>query len=107
MLKRVNPIAAAALCGLASARANGTFNVCSGEPIRLRDLMGTLGRIAGHEDLIRFGELPDREWEPPFICGDPSRLRGATGWAPAYELEAGLRQTLEWWTARRKAEVRP
>jgi nucleoside-diphosphate-sugar epimerase len=98
---------ASALVALAAARANGTFNVCSGEPVRMRDLMATLGRFGGHEDVIRFGELPDREWEPPFICGDASRLRGATGWAPAYELEAGLRQTLEWWTARRKAEVRP
>jgi UDP-glucuronate decarboxylase len=93
---------ASALCGLAAARANGTFNVCSGEPVHVRDLMAMLGRLAGHEDIIRFGELPDRDWEPPFICGDSSRLRTATGWAPAYELEAGLRQTLNWWMSRQR-----
>ena len=97
---------AAALCALAAAPANGTFNVSSGDPVPVRDLMAMLGRLAGHEDNVRFGELPDRDWEPPFICGDPSRLRTTTGWAPAYGLEAGLRQTLEWWAARRKAEVR-
>ena len=64
--------------------------------------MLTLGRLAGQPDLVRFGELPDRDWEPPFICGDSSRLRSATGWAPAFELEAGLRQTLDWWASRHR-----
>jgi UDP-glucuronate decarboxylase len=91
---------AGALCGLAVAHANGTFNVCSGEPIHVRDLMAAIGRIAGRPEIIRFGELPDRGWEPPFICGDPARLRTATGLMPAYGLEAGLRQTLEWWASR-------
>jgi nucleoside-diphosphate-sugar epimerase len=93
---------ASALGGLATAGASGTFNVCSGEPVRVRDLMATLGNLAGQKDVIRFGELPDRDWEPPFICGDSSRLRTATGWAPAYELEAGLRQTLDWWMSRQR-----
>jgi nucleoside-diphosphate-sugar epimerase len=93
---------ASALGALAAARANGTFNVCSGEPVPVRELMGTLGRIAGRPDIIRFGELPDREWEPPFICGDSSRLRTATGWTPAYELEAGLRQTYDSWASRQR-----
>jgi nucleoside-diphosphate-sugar epimerase len=91
---------AGALCTLAAARASGTFNVCSGDPAHVRDLMATLGRLAGQQDIIKFGELPDRDWEPPFICGDSSRLRAATGWAPSYKLEAGLRQTLDWWASR-------
>jgi UDP-glucuronate decarboxylase len=90
---------AAALCRLALAQEAGTFNVCSGVPVQVRALMATLGRIAGQENLIRFGELPDRDWEPPFICGDAGRLR-ATGWAPTYDLEAGLRQTRDWWSSR-------
>jgi len=91
---------ATALGGLATAAASGTFNVCSGDPVHVRDLMATLGRLAGQPDMIKFGQLPDREWEPPFICGDSSRLRAATRWAPAYELEAGLRHTLDWWASR-------
>ncbi|MEA2634878.1 MAG: hypothetical protein QOH92_1645 [Chloroflexota bacterium] len=92
---------ASALGRLATTGAGGTFNVCSGDPVQVRDLMATLGRLAGQPDVIRFGELPDRDWEPPFICGDSSRLR-ATGWAPAYELDAGLRQTLDWWASRQR-----
>lgn len=91
---------AGALCALAIAPADGTFNVCSGEPVKVRDLMTALARLAGHADLVGFGELPDRAWEPAFICGDSSRLRAATGWGPSYELEAGLRQTLDWWASR-------
>ncbi len=91
---------AAGLCGLATGGPGGTFNVCSGDPVPVRDLMSTLGRILGREDLVHLGELSDREWDPPFICGDPRRLRNATGWAPQYGLEAGLRQTVEWWKSR-------
>jgi len=93
---------ASALTGLATAGASGTFNVCSGDPVHVRDMMLTLGRLADQPDLVRFGELPDRDWEPPFICGDSRRLRAATGWAPAFELEAGLRQTLDWWASRHR-----
>lgn len=88
------------LVALAESRATGTFNVCSGEPVAVGRLMTTLGDMVGRRDLIRLGSLPDRDWEPPFICGESSRLRQATTWSPRYGLEAGLKATLEWWKAR-------
>jgi hypothetical protein len=52
-------------------------------------------------ELIRFGAVPYREWDPPFICGDNRRLRGTTGWQPRFStLSAGLCQTVDWWKAR-------
>lgn len=90
---------AAALCRLAVEPVTGTFNVASGDAVHVRDLMLAVGRITGRAELIRFGEAPDRNWEPPFICGDPGRLR-STGWAPKYDLEEGLGQTVEWWASR-------
>ncbi|HEY8502936.1 MAG TPA: NAD-dependent epimerase/dehydratase family protein [Gemmataceae bacterium] len=84
--------AAAGLVRLARQRAAGVFNVCSGEPVTVRRLMETVGRVVGGGDRVRFGALPARGWDPPHICGDGSRLR-ALGWAPRYTLEAGLRQT--------------
>jgi nucleoside-diphosphate-sugar epimerase len=43
---------------------------------------------------IRFGAVTPRGWEPPFICGDNSRLR-ELGWRPAITLEEGLGAVVE------------
>jgi nucleoside-diphosphate-sugar epimerase len=91
---------AGGLVALAASRATGTFNICSGEPVTVGRLMTTLGNLVGRRDLIRLGTLPDRDWEPPYVCGDSNHLREATAWSPRYGLEAGLKGTLEWWKAR-------
>ena len=92
---------ASALWGLAEQHVNGTVNVCSGVPVTMRQVMETIGEIAGGGDLIRFGAVPYRDWDPPFICGDNRRLRAAADWQPRYPtLRAGLCQTVNWWKAR-------
>lgn len=91
---------AAALRALAERRVGGTVNVASGVPVTMRQVMETIGDIVGGADLIRFGALPYRDWEPRFICGDNRRLRDEAGWAPRYPtLRAGLAQTVGWWKA--------
>ena len=95
---------AAALRALLESRAEGTFNVCSAEPITVSRLMGVAGEIIGRPDLIELGAAGGRDWDPPFICGDNRRLRGATGWSPAHPLDEGLRATVDWWRAQRAAE---
>jgi nucleoside-diphosphate-sugar epimerase len=87
---------ATALVALAARRATGVFNICSGVPVTMRAVMETVGRIAGREDLIRFGERPYRDWEPMYLCGEPGRLK-AQGWTPRWTLPDGLRNTFEWW----------
>jgi nucleoside-diphosphate-sugar epimerase len=60
--------------------------------------METVAEITGGGDLIQFGALPYRDWEPMFICGDNRRLREETGWTPRYPtLRAGLTQAVGWW----------
>lgn len=88
---------AAALAALAANRSTGTFNVCSGEPVTVARIMTALGEMIGRPELIRLGALPDRDWEPKYICGDSSRLREATGWSPRFGLEDGLQNTFDWW----------
>jgi len=95
---------AAALCALAQGGAGGVFNVCSGEPVSVRHLLSTLGAIMGRNELIRFGALPARGWDPAFICGDNGRLRQATGWLPRHRFEEGLAETVAWWKAQPPGE---
>ena len=87
---------ASALVALVDRQADGVFNIASGSPVTVRQLMEIIGEITGRLDLIQFGALPYRAWEPMFICGDSQRLK-ALGWAPHYSLQDGLRQTVDWW----------
>jgi len=94
---------AAGLCALAEKGCDGVFNVCSGEPVTMARLILTAGEIMGRSDLIRLGARPPAQFDPPFIAGDNRRLREATGWAPVFDLESGLRETAGWWRAHAKA----
>jgi nucleoside-diphosphate-sugar epimerase len=92
---------ASALCALAEQGVSGIVNIASGVPVTMRQVMETVGEITGRTDLIRFGELPYRDWEPSSICGDNRRLHTETGWKPRYPtLKSGLSQTVEWWKGR-------
>lgn len=87
---------AQALATLAAAPAEGAVNVCSGRGVSVRTMLEELQRQAGVSGRILFGARPPRPWDPPRIVGDPRRL-AALGWSPALTLEAGLRDTWDWW----------
>lgn len=89
---------ASAFAALVDSGATGCFDVGSGEGTRLRTLLQTLEQLAGRQDVLRFGEAPERD-EPASIVADPRRLRDEVGWQPAHELREGLERTLEWWRA--------
>ena len=88
---------ASALCKLSRDRLAGAFNVCSGEPVTMAALMQTLGDLLGRPELIRLGAFPNREWDPPYVCGDNHKLRTQARWSPRYTLREGLADTIEWW----------
>ena len=87
---------AAALWFIAQQRLSGIYNVCSGDPVTVRRLMETVGEILERKDLIQFGSIASRKWEPAFICGDNRKLRGL-GWSPRIPLREGLERTIHWW----------
>lgn len=87
---------AAALVLLAEKRADGVFNVASGVPVTIRHLMESVGELLDSSQLIQFGALPYRDWDPWFICGHNQRLRNL-GWTRRFALRDGLRQTVDWW----------
>lgn len=89
---------ASAFLALIDAPARGIFNISSAEPVTMRRVMETIGEILGERDLIEFGALPYRAWDPMFICGENSRLQ-ETGWQRRYPLREGLTETVEWWRA--------
>lgn len=93
---------ASALVALSTAGAEGTFNVCSGHGIVLRDLLGGIGDRLGRRDLLRFGARPYGDRDPPVVLGRAGRLAAATGWAPAHDTGAMIDRALGYWRERSK-----
>jgi nucleoside-diphosphate-sugar epimerase len=85
-----------AFLALMEKKSRGIHNICSAEPITIRDLLDLIGELTGRKELLAHGALPFREWEPMFICGNNDRLK-AKGWRPNIDLRSGLNDTIQWW----------
>jgi UDP-glucuronate decarboxylase len=90
---------AGALVALLDSDAEGAFNVASGRPITVADLIATTADLIGRPELIEFGARPAQNYEPPIILGTTDKLRDAVGWELETSLKERLEQTVEWWTA--------
>ncbi len=89
---------ASALWALVDRQVEGIVNIASGNGVTMRRLMETIGTLLGRLELIRFGAVPYRTWEPMSIYGNNRRLTEEAGWKPRYAaLSEGLEETIEWW----------
>jgi len=73
----------------------GTYNVASGKPVAMREVLDVLVSLARspievEEDPSRF-----RRSEVEELSGDPTKLQATTGWAPTIPLEQTLADTLD------------
>lgn len=82
-----------AFCALVEEVADGVFNISTGTPVTVRTVLETIELILNRPGLIRRGALPSRTWEPPFICGNNTRLK-TLGWHPSFSLTDGLADTI-------------
>lgn len=48
---------------------SGAINICSGEPITVRQLAEQISDIYGRRDLLKFGARPDNLVDPPCVVG--------------------------------------
>jgi nucleoside-diphosphate-sugar epimerase len=85
------------LVALLDSEVTGSVNVCSGEATTLRQIVTTVGRLMDRPDLILLGAIPARANDTPLVVGHNGRLCAALSWAPRYDLESGLQQTIDWW----------
>lgn len=85
-----------AFVNLLESEADGCFNICSGNPVAVKELMVEIGEAMGKASLLKFGAIPHKEWDPPFICGDNSKLK-TLGWEPLHSLMDGIQITVDWW----------
>lgn len=88
-----------AFCRLLGKDAAGIFNISSGIPLTVRSLLESIEKLTGTCDLIEYGSVQQRSWDPPFICGANSNLK-QLGWQQRYSLNQGLSKTIEYWRER-------
>jgi nucleoside-diphosphate-sugar epimerase len=94
---------ASAFVALASGNADGVFNIGSGTPTAVADVVTRIGAITGRPERVRLGELPPPADEPDELFADVSRLK-ALGWRQQIDIDEGLRRTVEWWRSRPETE---
>ncbi len=92
---------AEALCRIAESELTDRVDICTGEPVRLRDVFDAIARTTGRAELIRTGALPNSEPTGWPATGDPTALL-ATGWQPRFNLQQGIRDATEWWATRER-----
>lgn len=86
-----------AFVALLESGVPGPVNIASGQPVALRELIYKIAAKLNREDLIQLGVTSTPPDEPPLLVADVRRLHDEVAWAPKYDLDTGLEQTIEWW----------
>jgi GDP-4-dehydro-6-deoxy-D-mannose reductase len=74
------------------------YNVCGGEPLKMRYYTETLLKLSGLENVKL--EIDPKLWRPidiQYQDGDPSKIINLLGWTPAYKIEQTLNDLLNYW----------
>lgn len=79
-----------------------TFNLGSGAEISIRDLVGRMGRIAGHSGPV--SSAPARAGDVQRHCGDARALHSVAGTLDLTPIDRGLAETWAWYRDLAKAK---
>lgn len=81
-----------------SGERGEVYNVCTGVPTRIRDVLNILLAMASTEiTVIENFEEKLRFQDEPIILGDNSRFKAATGYMPDYKIQDTLRTMFDYW----------
>ncbi len=84
----VDDVAQGLIC-LLNEEKTSTYNIGSGNPVRVRDLVNQIGEILGKKELISFAPDTTPLNEPMFICADNTKLK-KLGFKPYHDLRSHL-----------------
>ena len=92
------------LVGLDRGADGEILNLGNPDEVTIRHLATEIVRLSGSDSELRFD--PRRPGDPERRRPDIGRVRARYGWQPRVDLETGLRDTIDWFAARR-AELQP
>ena len=87
---------AAAIVKFFESDVQGAVNICSGKPIKLKNIVEKIKELTDFKGNILYGAIPAK-FEEPFVVGNNARLVNEVGYSAKYDLEEGLKDTIEWW----------
>ncbi|HVE94478.1 MAG TPA: GDP-mannose 4,6-dehydratase [Acidimicrobiales bacterium] len=89
--------AAALVCKEAEGQV---INLGCGQEVSMREIAVRILALMGDPIEAKFGALANRPTEIWRMYCDNSRAREILGWSPAHTLDEGLRETIDWYSAR-------
>lgn len=91
----VDDIVAGVLAAVERApRGFRAYNLGSGAPVTLRDLVAAMGRASGITPVVEHAPVPLGDVDATFA--DITRAKTELGWSPRVRLEDGLREVVAW-----------
>lgn len=87
----VRDVVAAYVLLLENGRSGEVYNISSGRPVAIREVLRQLITIARVPVEIREDPARMRASDLPVLSGDSTKLRTETGWAPQHSLTGSLR----------------
>ncbi len=85
---------------MAKGRPGEIYNVCSGRAVSLEWILKKLLSFSRRRIAFEIDPARIRKVDIPYLAGDGSKLRQATGWAPRVPLDRTLLDILDYWRAR-------
>jgi nucleoside-diphosphate-sugar epimerase len=91
---------ASAVWAVAKCDLSGPVNIGSGQPVKIRTIVETIGQYLHREEKVVLGGVSEDLAGPPLLVANVRKLTSATGWKPSLSLKEGVANTCEWWRAR-------
>jgi GDP-4-dehydro-6-deoxy-D-mannose reductase len=85
-------------------RPGEVYNVCTGRPHAMRDLLELLLGASANEIRVEVDPARLRPTDIPFMWGDPGKIERETGWRARREVEDWIPELLEDWRGRVKTD---
>lgn len=79
---------------------SGIYNVCSGKPRSMNEILDFLIQQSRIPITIQVDQDRLRPSDVPLFVGSASKIKKAVGWEPKRKFEDSLLETLEWWRKR-------
>lgn len=86
-----------AFAALYASGFQGVVNVASGVPLTVREMVTEIARELDQAERVKFGAIAAARDAPAILTASVTRIRNATGWAPALGLREAVHDTCLWW----------
>ncbi len=86
---------ARALVSLVETDFNGAVNICSGQPLKVKDLIYKIANQMNGSHLIHLGKIDPSKHHSHNIVGNNSLLKMITSWLPEIDIDSGITKTIQ------------